>query len=132
MTFFSFIVHRSAYIVLRTKVVEQLRDRSLKHVRAAVILLAAGSRAFACLIVTEVADDDQIEPAVAVVVEEASRRGPEGIVDPCLLGDVAELATAEVEEKPDVAVFGKEHVGQPVVVDVADGYAHAVTGHVEP
>src|SRR5207247_6318725 len=82
-------------------------------------------------IVVDIVGDDEVEPAVAVVIEEAGRRGPQGVFDSGGLGDVDEGAVAVVAEEADAAVFGNENVGETVVVDVGDGDAHAVTADVE-
>src|SRR5262249_51405182 len=77
-------------------------------------------------------DDDEVEPAVAVEIDEAGRGAPEGAVEAGRAGDVEELAAALVEEQPEAAVLGDEDVGPAVVVDVADGHAHVMAGEVEP
>ncbi len=52
-------------------------------------------------------------------------------VEAGLLGDVLEVAATLIEEELDAAVLSDEHVGQAVVVDVADRHAHAVAGDVQ-
>src|SRR5262249_22551743 len=76
--------------------------------------------------VVEVVDDDEVEPAVAVVIDEADGGGPQRIPEPGLIGDVLELAAAPVQEQLDAGVLGDDDVGQAVVVDVADGHAGVV------
>ena len=78
--------------------------------------------------------DEEIEQAVAVVVEEdRARRVAVGSFDAGLGGDVGEVAvTVVLEEQVSVADAGDEEVGIAVVVDVrerrADARATAVDG----
>jgi hypothetical protein len=65
---------------------------------------------------------EQIEQAVAVVVEEHGAGGVAHVADARLCGDVPELAAAEIlEETVAVAHRRHEQVGQPVVIDVGEG-----------
>src|SRR5207244_1251627 len=114
------------------EVAVQLAARTGEHARATEVLVALGSQAVAFRVVIEVVDDDEIEEAVAVEVEEGSGHGPQGIVEAGLGTDVGEAATALVEEQLDGAVLGEQHVGTAIVVDVANRHAHVVAGHVEP
>ena len=64
---------------------------------------------------------EQVEQAVAVVVEEHCTRGVPDVPDARLRGDVAELPAAEVFEQPvAVAHRGDEEVGVAVVIDVRE------------
>src|SRR6185295_2131959 len=75
-----------------------------------------------------VVDDHQIEPAVAVVIEERCARAPAQIISATLFGDVNKLSIAFVQ----IHLIGTEirevQVRQAIVVDVTNGCAHAVTG----
>ena len=71
------------------------------------------------------AAEEQIEPAVVVVVEPDRARRPAGRGDARLLGDVGERAVAVVVVQRAAAVRGDEDVGVAVVVVVGDGAAHA-------
>ena len=93
--------------------------------------MSAGIGARPASDVVDVVDYHQVEPAVGVVIDEAGRCTPGGIVQASLLGDVGERAVAVVPEQPDSAVFGEEDIGPAVVVDVADRHPHAVAGDVE-
>ena len=48
-----------------------------------------------------------------------------------LLGDLAESAVALIEKETGAAELRDEHVRPAVVVDVADGHAHAVAGNIQ-
>ncbi len=100
--------------------------------RPAEFELAAPAGAGERFRIIEVVDDDQVEPAVAVEIEEGRRRGPERIIEARLAGDFEESPLALVEEEPRGTEFGQQQIGQPVVVDVSDGDPHAEASHVEP
>src|SRR6266404_7951203 len=73
----------------------------------------------------------EIEPAVAVDVDEAGRRGPLRIVEACFRGDILERAVAVIEKQLDATVLRDQHVDEAVVIEVADGDSHVVPGNVE-
>jgi hypothetical protein len=112
------------------QVAKQLSDRPAKGFGSAVVALPsrAGTRN---PVVIDVIDHHQVQPAVAVVIDETSRGTPEQRIQARLLGNVGKRAVAVVQEQPRPAELGDEHVGPPVVVDVADGHAHAVAGDVQ-
>jgi hypothetical protein len=70
----------------------------------------------------------QIEPTIAIVVEERRARAPAWIVRTALLRDVGKLSPTFVQ----IHLIGTEireiKIGQAVVVDISDGDAHAVAG----
>ena len=76
--------------------------------------------------------DEQIEQAVAIEVQPHRRRA-EGHASVQTAGfrRVHERALAGVAEQPVLADAGDKHVGEAVVVEVADGDAHAVQLDVE-
>ena len=76
--------------------------------------------------------DEQIEQAVAIVVE-PQRGGAEALAlaEAGGVGDVDERALAGVAEESVLADAGDEDVGKAVVVVVADGHAHAVEFDIE-
>src|SRR5439155_18134030 len=74
----------------------------------------------------DVAGDNQVEPAVAVVVEERRRHAPAAARDLCSGGDVLKVAGTVVPVQRIAVVAGDVQIGEPVVVVVAHGRAHAV------
>ena len=114
----------------RTQIVIQFRHSSGKRIWAAVVRTTRGVRA-GLIHIVDVVRDDQVQLAVAVVVEERRGDGPVEIVQPGFLCDVAEGAVAIVEEEFDAAVAAHQHIGQAVVVDVADGDAGVVAGDAQ-
>src|SRR6185295_4995664 len=70
--------------------------------------------------------DEQVEPSVVVVVEEARARAPAGAADAGAGGDVTEGAVAVVAVEGVATVTGDVEVLEAVVVVVARGHAHAV------
>ena len=79
--------------------------------------------------VAEVVADEQIEPAVPVVVEERRRNPPSGIACAAPFGDVGEGAVTPVAEHAVASEAGQVQVGPAVVVHVAGRHAHAVAAH---
>ena len=98
-------------------------------------------RAFAGDVVIEVdgsiVADVEVKPAVAVDVAPGAAGGPVGVGDLRFGGDVAEAAAArrrrvgDIVEQTDPAEIGDDEIVEAVVIEVADGAAHAVTGLVE-
>src|SRR5262249_27015232 len=91
-------LHPALRRLLAGEVVEELADPAGKRPRCTVIALAAGVRAWPTRVVIDVVDDDQVEPAVAVVIEERRRRSPGAVAQARVRGDVAEGAVAVVQE----------------------------------
>src|SRR5438094_717254 len=79
-------------------------------------------------LVIHVVGDDQIEPAVAVVVEEGRGHAPFRTLETRVLRDVFERPVVAVHEQAKTAVFRDHNIRPSVVVDVADGDPHAVAG----
>ncbi len=82
--------------------------------------------------VIEIVNDDKIEPTVAIVIDERRRRAPENEIKTGRACDVSEGAVAIVEEQPRAAVLRNEHIRKAVIVYIADGHTHAITGDVQP
>jgi len=76
--------------------------------------------------------DEEIEMAVAIVVDERGARAPQRIGEARLRRDVGERAVAAIVEERRGAEPGDEQVEEAVVVVVADGRAHAVDAQREP
>src|SRR5207248_954379 len=91
---------------LPAQVAEQLADGPPERPGDAVVGAAAGHAAGPGGVVIDVVDDDQVEPAVAVVIEEGRRGPPQRVVQARLPGDVGEGAIAVVQEELDAAVLG--------------------------
>ena len=77
-----------------------------------------------------VIDNDEVEPTVAIVIQKADGRAPDLLVD-AAGGHLLEAALAPIKEEPSPHVFADVDIGQPVVIHVADGHAHAVAGEIE-
>jgi hypothetical protein len=73
-----------------------------------------------------VVGDEEIELAIAVVVDERGARAPVLVADLRLPGDIGEGAVAAVVVERVGTERGDEEVEVAVVVIVADGHAHAV------
>ena len=76
-------------------------------------------------VVVDVAGDEEIEAAVAVVVAPGCAIGPVAESDTGLFGHVSECAVVVVVVKAIMAEVGDEDVGPSVIVVVGDGYAEA-------
>ena len=74
----------------------------------------------------EIAGDEQIEPAVVVVIEEAGARAPSAGGDAGLPGDVGERAVPVVAIERVAAVARDVEIREAVVVVVSHRDAHAV------
>ena len=96
-----------------------------------IITLAAGRPAGVSGIIFDVMDDHEVEPAVPIVIDKAARRAPAGVLNPGSLRQVLEGAIAPVAEQPAATILGNINVNKTVVIDVADGHSHAITGDVE-
>src|SRR5205823_5768187 len=70
-------------------------------------------------------------PAITVIIDEGSGRGPEQAVQTGLLADIGKGTVAVVEEEFQAAILGHENVRPAIIVDVANGHAHAVAGNIE-
>ena len=101
---------------------------TIEDLRAAVVGTTAVVRALRVGPVVDVVGHVQIQPAVSIQVEHRDRCGPRRVVDSRRGGDVPERAIALVQEQAIGAEVAEIHVGVAVVVDIADGHAHAVTG----
>ncbi len=92
--------------------------------------VSAGIGGAAERVVVEVPDqitaDEEVQIAVAIVVEEAGAGGPAAAGDAGLFSDVGEGAVAVVAEQRVAAEIGDVEVWIAVVVIVAGGHAHAV------
>ena len=80
----------------------------------------------------EVVRDEEVEPAVAVVVEEGRAAAPEPVVDTGPRGHVAETAAALVVVEDAAAVGGDVHVRPAVVVVVPHREAHPPPQAADP
>ena len=75
----------------------------------------------------DVVGDEQIEPAVFVVIEPSRAGGPSAFIrDTSFRGDVGESAVAVVVIEDGAAVASHVEIGIAVVVEVADGDSLAV------
>ena len=82
-------------------------------------------------VVFDIVCDDQIEPAIAVEVEETCRSSPEQAFQAGGAADVAEFPFAEIFEQSQFAELGDADVGEAVVIHIADGDTGAEARHVE-
>ena len=70
--------------------------------------------------------DEEVEHSVAVEVGEGRGRAPAGSHETRALRRVMETALAVVEKETDVIDARDDDVGEPVVIHVTDGHAHAI------
>ena len=100
-------------------------------IRARAAVVARARRVVALLVgrrrEVDVVRDEEIERAVAVVVEERGAGAPSGIREARLLRDVGERAVAVVVKERQRAERRDEQILVAVVVVVADRGAHAVS-----
>ena len=95
------------------------------------VLLTHGRLARLVRYEVDVIDDAEVEPAVAVVVEERGGRPPDRLRESGLRGHIDETHAALVEEQFDAMELRDDDVGFTIVIDVADGDAHVPAGEVE-
>ena len=81
----------------------------------------------------DVVADEEVELAVVVVIKKRRARAPVvgRTAHARLLRHFVEFAVAVVVEQMIAADRRDEHIGQPVVVVIPDGHAHAVKTHVQ-
>src|SRR5262249_34729486 len=98
------------------------------------VFLSAGVRpADQARVVVDVVDHDQVEPAVAIEVEEGGRGAPGRVAQAGLARDIPELAPALPVENWATRAVAVSHAGaRPVVVAAPQDPPHAVPRHVEP
>ena len=76
-------------------------------------------------VVVDIAGNEEVEPAVAVVVAPGGAGGPVAERDAGLFGNIGEGAVVVVVVEAVLAEVGDVEVGPAVVVVVADGHAEA-------
>jgi hypothetical protein len=108
-------------------VVEQQARRRLEHARNAVVPLAelvVAAEHFAVAGELDEAADEQIQPAVVVVIEPHGARRPARCGDTGLVRHVGESSVAIVLIQDAAAVRRHEQVRKTVIVVITDGNAH--------
>ncbi len=110
---------------------ESRHHRGGRRTRTAKLRFASVVEASSSRVVIHIVHHYEIQPAIAVVIEERRHHRPRGIVDDGGLGDLSERAVAVIHEKVRPDIFSNEHIGPTVVVDVADGNAHAIARDVQ-
>ena len=115
------------------EVAEQAVRFSPVRLRAAVVRFAAaeGAHRVAAEIEVHVVGDEQVQRAVAVVVEEGRGDAPPGIVGAGGLRRILEPPSAQVAPEAVRPEVRHVQVGPAVAVVVRGGHAHAVAGGVE-
>ncbi|MBM3818737.1 MAG: hypothetical protein FJW14_06965 [Acidimicrobiia bacterium] len=96
--------------------------------------MSAGGQAIEVAVeaVEEIVADVEIEPPVAVDVDEGRRHAPPpGVRRAAPRGDVAEPAVAVVVQQHAAIEPGAIEIDASVVVEIARGHAHAVGPHVD-
>src|SRR5438105_5665752 len=106
----------------------QKAEGTTKNVDAAVLTGAFGYAALPCQdgvieIVVNVAGNEKVEQAVAVVVAPSCARGPAAKSDARFFGDVGERAVVIVVVEAILSVVGHVNVGPAVVIVIGDGDA---------
>ena len=101
--------------------------RGRRHpLRSAVIRATGEVVAVGRTGVEDVVGDVEVEPSVAVVVEETRRHRPHLVVDAGRFGDVGERGVTVVAPEPIALEIGQVEIQVAVVVVIADDAAHAV------
>ena len=96
-----------------TPVAVKTRDRSGENARIAVGPLPCRIEAGMMRVVVKIIDHDEVQPAIAVVIEQRNGGAPEGVIDPCFFRYILEPAIALVEKKQIAAIArpGKRPAG---------------------
>src|SRR4029077_11096617 len=79
-----------------------------------------------------IARDDQIEPAIPIVVDETRARTPSAAAHARFGGNVGEAAVAVVVIKSVASQVGHEQINVAIVIVVTGGHAHAVQPSLQP
>src|SRR5439155_11958498 len=74
---------------------------------------------------------DQVEPAVAVITDKRGRGAPAKQFHAGALGHFFEGAVAAIAQEPAAAVLRDVDIDKAVVIKIAHGHAHAVTGDIQ-
>ena len=83
-------------------------------------------------IVVDIVDNAEVEPAIAVVIEERCGRGPLKVDETGFRRHVDEAHASLVQQQFHAVHLGDEEIGLAVVVDVAHRDAHVPAGEIEP
>src|ERR1700722_12378662 len=67
---------------------------------------------------------EQVQPAIAVIIEPDRAGGPARSSHACLLSHIAECSVTVVLIEDAFSVGGDQHVGPSVVVEIAHRHAH--------
>src|SRR5207248_10967886 len=73
-----------------------------------------------------VVGDEQIEPAIAVIIEKGGAGAPSGVIGFCLLRYICKSAVAVVEPHLIRAEIAEVKIRPAIVVDVANRDAHPI------
>ena len=82
-------------------------------------------------IVIDVIPHHQIQPAIAVVIEERRRHTPLPVGQTRALGDIGKLPAALIQKQADAIILRRKNLRQPVIVDVTHRDAIDVTRRLE-
>ena len=77
----------------------------LHSLRSAKLHVAAGVVALNRFAVVQIINNDDIKPAVSVIIEKRRRRCPPRVFDPRAPRDVFEVAAAAIQEESRIAIF---------------------------
>ena len=117
---------------LWSRVEKHAVDRALKEVRAAEVGRAAAGAAAGPGRVVDVAGDHDVEPAVAIEVNQRCRRAPGRVAVAGLGSQLTKTPRTLVGKQGIVADAGGEQLGQAVVGEVADRDPHPDAGQRQP
>ncbi len=106
-------------------VIEDVADGG-KLTRRAIALNVATAGLAALEVPVQIANDEQVELAVVIVVEKSRRLRPAASRHSSLRRHISERAVAVVVVEDVVPVAGYEYVGITVVVVVANGHPHSI------
>src|SRR5215471_19386137 len=92
----------------------------------AQVALAVATVAIELRSPVSIIDDEQIQPAIIVVVEPAGSDRPLVARDSRLLGHVLEFSVAQIAIENVAIDAGHEQIRMPVIVVVSSGRAHRI------
>ena len=123
---------RLVFAGVPSAVAEQFARRWGKPGRGTVFRSAAGIVTARGGVVVDVVDNTQVEPTVAVVIEERRGRCPLEVDESGFPRHVGEAHASQVQQQFHAVHLGDEEVGLAVVVDVAHGDPHVPAREIEP
>src|SRR4030095_171263 len=94
--------------------------------------ICSTSESAAVEIPIQVAQHQEIEPPIAIIVKPACACGPTGWIDTCLLGDVLKGPIGLVSIESRTAISGDIEIDETIVVEITGSHAHRVSSATDP